>query len=132
MDFSFCHSKNPVRGILIVRRVNTKKTQILHRMRFKEFAPKTPVWDNYSGGKSQPDDEIVRPQDDLFTLSWEVDFDYELFETRKDNWPDTASRLPNDAASGGLDDYVTNDESSSVNENERSSEKGMKMTSPRM
>ena len=45
-----------------------------------------------------------------------------MFETRKDNWPDTATRLPNDASSGGVDYYVTGDESSSVKESERSSE----------
>ena len=85
--------------------------------------PNTPLQDNYSGEKAQPDGEIVIPQDDLYTISWVVDFDYELFETRKDNWPDTATRLPNDAASGEVDDYVTEDERSSVHKDECSSEK---------
>ena len=69
----------------------------------------------------QLDEEIVKPQDDLYTISWEVDFDYELFETRKDDWPDTATRLPNDAASGAVDCYVTEDERCNADENEQRS-----------
>ena len=83
--------------------------------------PTTPSQGSYSGKKLHPDDEIVIPQDDLNTFSWEVDFDYQLFET--DNWPETASRLPNDAASGDVDDYVTEDERNSAHEDESSSER---------
>ena len=85
--------------------------------------PNTRVEDNYLVEKLQPADEIVIPQDDLYTFSWEVDFDYELFETRKDVWPLTATRLPNDAASSELEYHVTEDERSSAHEEERSSEK---------
>ena len=42
-----------------------------------------------------------------------MDFDYEKVDKRKDNWPDTALCLPNDAACGEVDDYVTEDERSS-------------------
>ena len=59
----------------------------------------------------------------MYTISWEVEFNYELFETRKDNWPDTATHLPSDAASGEVDYYVTEEECCSEDENEqRSSE----------
>ena len=103
----------------IVRRISTNKTQILHRIRLKKFVPNTPLQDNYYGEKLQPDEEIVIPQDDLYNISWEVDFDYDLFETKKDDWPNTATRLPNDAASGGVDYYVTEDERCSSDEDER-------------
>ena len=69
----------------IVRRLNTNKTQILHRIRLKKFVPNTPLEDKYSKEKLQPDDEIVIPQDDLYTISWEADFDYQVFETRRDD-----------------------------------------------
>ena len=105
----------------IVRRLNTNKTQILHRIRLKKFVPNTPLEDKYSGGKLQPDEEIVIPQDDLYTISWEIDCDYELFETRKTNWPDTATRLPSDAASGGVDYYVTENERCNAVEDEQCS-----------
>ena len=71
----------------------------------------------------QPDEEIVIPQDDLYTISWEADFEYELFEPKTNDWPHTATRLPQDAANGEVDYYVTENESSSVNESERSSER---------
>ena len=106
----------------IVRRLNTNKTQILHRIRLKKFVPKTPLEDQYKEEKLQPDEEIVIPQDDLHTISWEADFEYELFELKTNDWPHTATRLPQDAANGEVDYYVTENESSSVNESERSSE----------
>ena len=59
----------------------------------------------------------------MYTSSWEADFEYELFEPRKDKWLDASTCLPNDGPSGGVDKYVTEDESSSVNEDKSSSEK---------
>ena len=105
-----------------MRQINSNSTQILHKIRLKKFVPNTPFQDNYFE-KLQPDDEIVIPKDDLYTLSWEVDFDYELFETRKINWPVTATRIPSDTASDKLDDYVTKDERSSAHEDECSGER---------
>ena len=61
-----------------MHRVNTNEKQILHRIELKKFVPNTPLQDNYAGEKLQPDDEITIPQDDLHTISWEVDFDPEL------------------------------------------------------
>ena len=81
-----------------------------------------PLQNIYLGVKLQLDDMIV-PQGDLFNISCKEDFDYDLFETREDTWLDTATRLLNDAASGGVDDYATEDERSTAHEDERSSEK---------
>ena len=117
----------------IVRRLNTNKTQILHRIREKKFVPNAPLEDKYDGEKLQPDNEIVIPQDDLYTISWEVDFEYDLFEPRKENWTDVATRRPTDAESTNTDNDVTDEESASnescserttrnyVTENERAS-----------
>ena len=110
-------------GNYIVRRVNTNTTQILHRIRFKTIVPIMPLQNKHSGEKLHSDDEIVIPQNDLYTKSWEADFDKELFKTRKDNWPDTAICLPNNAASGRVDNYVTQDECSSAHEDESSSKR---------
>ena len=59
----------------------------------------------------------------MYTISWEADFEYEQFEPKKNDWPDTATRLPQDATNGGVDYYVTENESSRVNESECSSER---------
>ena len=53
----------------IIRRLNTNKTQILHRIRLKKFVPNKPLEDNYQNEKLQADEEIIIPQDDLYTIS---------------------------------------------------------------
>ena len=122
----------------IVRRLNTNKTQILHRIRLKKFVQNAPLEDKYDGEKLQPDNEIVIPQDDLYTISWEVDFEYDLFEPRKENWTEVATRRPTDAESTNTDNDVTDEESASnescserttrnyVTENERASNESYK------
>ena len=57
----------------------------------------------------QPDDEIFFPQDDLYTISWEADFDYQVFEpTRADN-TNQESQIPDSDASDTTSDYVIYD-----------------------
>ena len=106
----------------IVRRLNTNKTQILHSIRLKKFVPNAPLEDKYDGEKLQPDNEIVIPQDDLYSISWEVDFEYDLFEPRKEDWTDVATRRSTDAEDGNTDYYVTENEHSSASEAESSNE----------
>ena len=106
----------------IVRRLNTNKTQILHRIRLKNFVPNAPLEDKYDGEKLQPDNEIVIPQDDLYSISWEVDFEYDLFEPRKEDWTDVATRRPTDAEDGNTDYYVTENEHGSASEAESNNE----------
>ena len=111
----------------IVRSLNnnkTKSSKSSQQISSKKFVANAPLEDEYRGEKQQPDDEIVKLQDDLYTISWKVDLHYELFEPRTDNWPDAATRLPNEAASGKVDYYVTKEnENSSANDCERCSEK---------
>ena len=56
----------------IVRRINTNKTQILHRIRLKKFVPNQPLEDNFREQRLQPDEEIVIPQDNLYIITWET------------------------------------------------------------
>ena len=105
----------------IVRRLNTNKTQILHCIGLKKFVPNATIEDNYKEEKLQPDKEIIIPQDDLCTISWEADFEYESFESRKESWSDAATRLLEDATNSGVDPYVTEGVDSSTNDNARSS-----------
>ena len=103
--------------------MNTNKTQILHRIRLKKFVPNVPLEDKYKEEKLQPDESTIIPQDDLYTISWEADFEYEMFEPRRNNWTDVATRPPQGATNGEADYYVTEDESSSTNNDESSSSK---------
>ena len=66
--------------IYIVRKINTNKTQILHRIRLNKFVPNEPILDSNQNEKLQADDDIIVPQDDLYTLAWENDFGNQLSE----------------------------------------------------
>ena len=44
-------------------------------IRLKAIVSNTPLEDKYREEKQQPYDEVVIPQDDLYSLSWEGDFD---------------------------------------------------------
>ena len=76
----------------IVRRINTNKTQILHRIRPKKFVPNQPLEDNFLEQRLQPDEEIVIPQDDLYIITWETDFGEPLITRGHDPIP---TSLPN-------------------------------------
>ena len=64
----FVVQKTLLNNNYIVRRLNTNKTQILHRIRLKKFVRNAPLEDKYREEKLQPDEEIVIPQDDLYTI----------------------------------------------------------------
>ena len=63
-----------------VRKLNTNKTQILERIRLRKFIPEQPPEDNYREAQWQIDDNIVIPQDDLYTNAWEAEFGSHLFD----------------------------------------------------
>ena len=58
----------------IVRKLNSNKTQILHRIRLRKYTPNTPLQDIRPEGNLQADDEIIIPQN-LYIVSWETNFD---------------------------------------------------------
>ena len=64
----------------IVRKLNTNKTQILHRIRLRKYNLEAPPEDNYQGARWQIDDTIVAPQDELYTIAWESEFGGHLFD----------------------------------------------------
>ena len=64
----------------IVRKLNTNKTQILHRIRLRKYNPENLPEDNHQETQWQVDDNIVVPQDDLYTIAWEAEFGGHLFD----------------------------------------------------
>ena len=58
----------------IVRKLNSNKTQILHRIRLRKYEPNTVLQDVRPEGNLQPDDEIIIPQDDLYVVTLETNF----------------------------------------------------------
>ena len=63
-----------------MRKPNTNKTQILHRIRLRKYNPEKPPEDNYQEARWQIDDNIVVSQDDLYTIAWEAEFGGHLFD----------------------------------------------------
>ena len=53
-----------------MRKLNSNKTQILHRIRLRKYTPNTTLQDTRPEGNLQADDEIIIPQDDLYINSW--------------------------------------------------------------
>ena len=103
----------------IVRRINTNKTQILHRIRLKKFVPNQPLEDNFREQQLQTDEEIVIPQDDLYVTTWETDFGEQLVTRGNETIPTSmpnGERLnvpeanTNDVAENEPDYIITSDE----------------------
>ena len=76
----------------IVRRIDTNKIQILHRIRLKKFVPNQPLEDNFREQQLQPDEKIVIPQDDLYVITWETVFGEQLVTRGNEPIP---TSLPN-------------------------------------
>ena len=105
----------------IVRRINTNKTQILHRIRLKKFVPNQPLEDNFQEQQLQPDEEIVIPQDDLYVITWETYFGEQLVTRGNETIPtsmpngerpNAAETNTNDVAENEADYIITSDETS--------------------
>ena len=92
----------------IVRKLNSNKTQILHRIRLCNYEPTTVLQDIRPEGNLQPDDEIIIPQDDLYVVTWETNFG---------EFPDSTEKIINptrldtsDTSNGVVDDANSSDE----------------------
>ena len=70
----------------LVRKIGTKKTQILHRRRLRQFTPRQPIPDiPMTPREWQPDPEVVITQDDLYARAWECKFDETIFDSDDNN-----------------------------------------------
>ena len=87
----------------IVRKLNSNKTQILHRIRLRKYEPNTVLQDIRPEGNLQPDDGIVIPQDDLYVITWETEFgDFAAPSLQDEVSPDSAYDTP-----GHTDQHLT-------------------------
>ena len=70
----------------LVRKIGTNKTQLLHRMRMRQFTPRQPPADitvRPQDYKSDPEVDINH--DDLYARAWEYDFEQPIFDAENDN-----------------------------------------------
>ena len=70
----------------LVRKIGTKKTQVLHRMKMRQFTPRQPPADiTVRPQVFKSDPEVSLNHDDLFARAWECDFEQPIFDAENDN-----------------------------------------------
>ena len=70
----------------LVRKIGTKRTQILHRMRLRQFISRQPISDiPVTQREWQPDPEVVITHDDFYARAWECEYDEPIFESDYNN-----------------------------------------------
>ena len=70
----------------LVRKIGTNKTQLLHRMRMRQFTPRQPPADIIvKPHEYKSDPEVSLHHDDLYARAWEYDFEQPIFDAENDN-----------------------------------------------
>ena len=79
-----------------VRKIGTNKTQVLHRVRMRQFAPRQPPADiRITPQKWKPDPEVSLKHDDLYARAWECDYEQPIFDAKNNNaTPPISSEIP--------------------------------------
>ena len=61
-------------NIYVVRKIGTNKTQILHRMKLRQFTLRRPIPDTpVTPREWKPDPEVIIKHDDLYARAWEFE-----------------------------------------------------------
>ena len=65
----------------LVRKIGTDKTQVLHRMRMRQFTPRQPPADiRVNPHQYKPDPEVSINHDDLYAREWEHHYEQPTFD----------------------------------------------------
>ena len=65
----------------LVRKIGTDKTQVLHRMRMRQFTPRQPPADiRVNPHEYKPDPEVSINHDDLYARAWEHLYEQPIFD----------------------------------------------------
>ena len=97
----------------------------MHRIRLVKFVTYQPLEYNFRKERAQPDEEIIFPQDDLYTILWETNLGEQL--TTRDNetiptslpnadQPITADANSNDAHEDEAEYLITTDSANDIND----------------
>ena len=70
----------------LVRKIGTNKTQVLHRMRVRQFTLRQPLADiRVKPQEHKPDPEVCHNHGDLYSRAWEYDYEQPIFEAEIKN-----------------------------------------------
>ena len=77
----------------LIRKIGTNKTQVLHRMRMRQFKPRQPPADiTVKPQEYKSDPEVSLNHDHLYARAWEYDFEQPIFDAENDNEAPTNSQ----------------------------------------
>ena len=77
----------------LVRKIGTNKTQVLHRMRMRQFTPRQPPPDiTVKPQEYKSDPERSLNHDDLYARAWEYDLEQPISDAENDNEAPTNSQ----------------------------------------
>ena len=77
----------------LVRKTGTNKTQVLHRMRMRQFTPRHPPADiTVKPQEYKSDPEVSLNHDDIYARAWEYDFEQPILDAENDNEVPTKSQ----------------------------------------
>ena len=80
----------------LVRKTGTNKTQVLHRMRMRQFTPrKQPADIRVKPLEYKPDPEVSLNHNDVYARAWEYDYEQPTFDAENNNAaPPTSPEIP--------------------------------------
>ena len=80
----------------LVRKIGTDKTQVLHRMRMRQFTPRHPPADiQIKPQEYKPNTEVSLKHDDLYARAWEYVYEQPIFEAENINaTPPNSHKIP--------------------------------------
>ena len=85
MDWPVYYRKSIAKQKLIGTQNWHKQTQVLHRMRMRQFTPRQPVADiTLKPREFKSDPEMSLHHDDLYARAWEYDFEQPIFDANND------------------------------------------------
>ena len=80
----------------LVRKIGTNKTQVLYRMRMRQFTPHQPPTDiRIAPREYQPYPNASLKHDDLYDRAWEFDYEQPIFDGENNNaTPPNSHEIP--------------------------------------
>ena len=80
----------------LVRKIGTNKTQVLHRLRMRQFTPRQPPADiRITPQKRRRDPDVSLKHDYLYARAWECDYERPIFDAEKNIvTPPTSPEIP--------------------------------------
>ena len=70
----------------LVLKIGTNKTQVLHRMRMRQFTPREPPADiQVKPQEYKPDPKVSLNHDDLYARAWEYDYEQPIFDVENNS-----------------------------------------------